>query len=398
MAKKYLRICKDCGKRFFTEGEKDFYIKHNLKFPNRCKKCRELAKLNANNCKEKENFEIKFKVISKNDFNNDITDNALYIIGNGFDLMHGVKSSYCDFRNTIGKNNYLRIYLETFISKIDIWGNFEDSLAHIDRAAITDCLDTHLDILDVKDEFDENFKASEYFMAIEQTTYPLATIEEDLPRRFRQWVEKLSVNSEKRPLTNVLNFNADYINFNYTEFLEVLYGISSTNINYIHGNRRNKKQKLILGHGYDLEELFDNWHSNFNTKQLSKNSVARLGYFSETDNLKRWKSQSRYDATQTVIYRTEEYYENAAKKTSDIILNNKEYFKSLSKKENIIVIGHSLSRVDYPYFKEIIMIHENPSDINWYFSFYDNKDISRINNFIKFAGIDNNNKVKVFKC
>lgn len=396
MRKKYLRTCKECGIKFFTEGEKNYYIKHNLKFPNRCKKCRELAKLEVNNCKEEKNIEIKFKVINKDDFNNEITDNALYIIGNGFDLMHGVKSSYYDFRNTIGKNNYLRICLETFISKIDIWGDFEDSLAHIDRAAIADCLDTHLDVLDVKDEFDEDFKASDFFMAIEHTAYPLETIEEDLPRRFRQWIEKLTVNIQNKPLINVLNFNADYINFNYTEFLEVLYGISPANINYIHGDRRNKKEKLILGHGYDLDELFDNWHNNFNTKQLPKNSVARLGYFSETDSLKRWKSQTRYDATQAVMYRIEEYYEDAAKKTSDIILNNKEYFKSLSKKENIIVIGHSLSVVDYPYFKEIIMTHESPSDINWYFSFHDNKDIIRINDFIKFAGI-NPEKVKGFQ-
>lgn len=397
MKKKYLRVCKDCGQRFFTEGERDFYKKHNLKFPSRCKKCREIAKREANNCTEKEEpIEIEFEIIDKNDFNSSITDDALYVIGNGFDLMHGVKSSYYDFRNTIGKNNYLRISLESFISKVDIWGDFEDSLAHIDRAAVADCLDVHLELLDVKDEYDEDFRASDYFMAIEQTTYPLETIENDLPRRFRRWVEKLTANNENKPLTNVLNFNADYINFNYTEFLETLYGISSANINYIHGNRRNKKQKLILGHGYNLDELFDNWHSNFDMKQLSKNSVARLGYFSETDSLKRWKSQTRYDATQAVMSRTEDYFEYAAKKTDDIILNNKDYFKSLSKKKNIIVIGHSLSMVDYPYLKEIITTNETPADINWYFSFYNNKDIVRIDNFIKFAGI-NNNKVKVFK-
>ena len=121
MRKKYLRTCKECGVRFFTEGEKEFYIKHNLRFPNRCKRCREIAKLETGNCKEKdETIEINFEIIYADGFNDSITDNALYIIGNGFDLMHGVKSSYYDFRNTIGKNNYLRICLETFISKIDI--------------------------------------------------------------------------------------------------------------------------------------------------------------------------------------------------------------------------------------------------------------------------------------
>ena len=108
--------------------------------------------------------------------------------------------------------------MEIVISKVDIWGYFEDSLAHVDSAAIIDCLNTNLDILNVKDEFDDDFRASDYFIAIVQTTYPLEVIENDLPRRFRQWVEKLTANPDSRPLKDILNFNADYINFNYTEF------------------------------------------------------------------------------------------------------------------------------------------------------------------------------------
>ena len=71
--------------------------------------------------------------------------------------MHWVKSSYYNFRDTLGKHCYLREYLEIVISKVDIWGYFEDSLAHVDSAAIIDCLNTHLDILNVKDEFDDDY-------------------------------------------------------------------------------------------------------------------------------------------------------------------------------------------------------------------------------------------------
>lgn len=35
-------------------------------------------------------------------------DNILCILGNGFDLMHNVRSSYYALRDSIGKNNSLR--------------------------------------------------------------------------------------------------------------------------------------------------------------------------------------------------------------------------------------------------------------------------------------------------
>ncbi len=34
------------------------------------------------------------------------SNTSLYIIGNGFDIMHGVPSDYYKFRDFIGKNNH----------------------------------------------------------------------------------------------------------------------------------------------------------------------------------------------------------------------------------------------------------------------------------------------------
>ena len=38
---------------------------------------------------------------------------TLYIIGNGFDRAHGLKTSYCDFRN------YLEKYAEDFLVQLE---------------------------------------------------------------------------------------------------------------------------------------------------------------------------------------------------------------------------------------------------------------------------------------
>lgn len=61
---------------------------------------------------------------------------VLYIIGNGFDLMHGVKSSYYAFRDSLGKQNSLRKILESYLTPEDIWAYFENALAHFDISFI----------------------------------------------------------------------------------------------------------------------------------------------------------------------------------------------------------------------------------------------------------------------
>ena len=58
-------------------------------------------------------------------------DKSLVIIGNGFDIMHGVKSSYWEFQKTIGKNNTLRWEMETYLDTGDLWSNLEDSLGRL---------------------------------------------------------------------------------------------------------------------------------------------------------------------------------------------------------------------------------------------------------------------------
>lgn len=50
--------------------------------------------------------------------------NDLYLIGNGFDLAHGLKTSY---------NHFLLWYLKDSLAKVDQNVHFEDALIKIDR-------------------------------------------------------------------------------------------------------------------------------------------------------------------------------------------------------------------------------------------------------------------------
>ena len=76
-------------------------------------------------------------------------ENTLFIIGNGFDLCHGVKSSYYDFANFLkshgGKS--LKNTLETCLIADDLWGNFEANLAHLNREILIENVGNMLDII-----------------------------------------------------------------------------------------------------------------------------------------------------------------------------------------------------------------------------------------------------------
>lgn len=394
MKKKYLRVCKDCGQRFFTEGERDFYKKHNLKFPCRCKKCRDIAKqsISANVIQEELPENLPFEIIEKDKLNADA--DTLFIIGNGFDLLHGAKSSYYNFKDFLGKRSELREALEYYIDKEDIWGDFEDSLAHIDRAKVLESLDWLLEDFNATDEEDDDFTYANFYLSIDHTVSELDMILYDLPKLFKKWVKILKCKNEELQLKNIINPNAKYINFNYTEFLETLYFVPKDNILYIHGCRKDKNAHLILGHGHNPDEMYDKWYEEHKNMKVSSDDIVSLAYFSDDEqDLDLWKTSNRYYAAEQAVNRIEEYYENSAKKTEDVLKKNESYFKNITATK-IFVIGHSLSFVDYPYFKKII--NKNASLTEWYISFHCNKDIKRIEEFVKNLQISEK-QIKIFK-
>ncbi|OFI05812.1 hypothetical protein CLOACE_15070 [Clostridium acetireducens DSM 10703] len=198
--------------------------------------------------------------------------------------------------------------------------------------------------------------------------------------------------------------NALYINFNYTEFLETLYKIPKNQILYIHGNRKDKNSQLVLGHGQDPEDNFNEWYirnkenrrfEDFKTNKQGKKyrnpSLTYSTYFLNKDEKGNWKNHIRYYATDNAVSIVEEYFDKSAKKTAHIISNNLDFFLKLKNIEEIIILGHSLSSVDYPYFKKIIDVNENPDKINWRISWYSEKDKTKIETFTQEAHIKMSN-------
>lgn len=379
----YLLKCIECGEVFFTEGERDFYYSKGLKTPKLCKSCRDRKKKRyEQEQKEKKLEEIlstsTFKQIGKTEMALTDPNTTLFIIGNGFDLMHGVPSNYYNFRDSMGRHNELRNALEIYIRKEDLWADFEESLAHLDDEAMLGTVDDWMDIFDVKDQFDDDFSAADFFMAAETATGPAQTIIRELPKRFRKWICTLKPTIAGKPLEEIINNQSTFINFNYTEFLETIYEVTKKNVWYIHGDRRNKKKELILGHAPGAGPEEDN---NLSGRRSNRS---------------RMKSQTAYDLHQTAGYYLGDYYTSTTKKSGDVIKANKERFEALSNIENVVVIGHSLSAVDYTYFKELINYNQNRENMKWYISWHSAGAFKRIDAFADTMGIQHK-QIELFK-
>lgn len=274
---------------------------------------------------------------------------TLYIIGNGFDVAHGIKSKYIDFCNFEKKKNNKRFVdlMDIFFSnQTDFWCDIETALGQYDEDSI-------IEFCNPEDEFNIDHPTrseAAYTDSPDSIFYPLLY---DFKNEFNDWVDNIDIKEAKR--IKKLHNNAKYLTFNYTDTLETIYDITEQQVCHIHGLRK-RDCDYIIGHSNlrDPDEPFDNDDIYF--KQQTRAKV--IGWMN-----------------------------NMYKDTSIIISQNNDFFDSLSNIRQIIVLGHSLNDVDFPYFDKIIQ--KTGKNALWKYSFYNTEDIERINKFIDRTGLIN---------
>ena len=290
---------------------------------------------------------------------------TLHIIGNGFDIHHGIASTYGAFKDYAWKHTkdgYHLGMLETCYPEIDpktgelvLWSELEQALGQLDfDAAFNICTE------DIEIEEDHEIRYQAEMEDAPSTFLPL--MYDAFHSIFNQWVNSIDI--DKTPDKHIEHFDRHglFLQFNYTETLELLYRIPRHQINYIHG-RRKSDDVLIVGHCNDVDS---NAH-------LSSDPMI-------------YEYQAYEDIARIV--------NEEQKQVSDILLRNQCYFKSLTKVDKIVIYGHSLSEVDRPYFKEI---SENvQTDAKWYFSlYYQNpeerrENIGKVLSMIDYLELDHN--------
>lgn len=398
--------CKDCGTEFVITSEEQKHFKAmGYELPKRCPKCRQIRKdarkaaMAAEKARQeavaKEQAQMKweederrlinllkalpYKQIEMSDLSSDPL--TVIVIGNGFDIMHGAKSSYWNFQETLGRHSDIRRCLETYLEVAPdmLWYNLEDSLSHLNAGMMLDVIDMWLDINGC---YDDDDSMAAYQGAIDSAFMPVEILINEFPRRFRKWVESLECNGS-RPLDGLICRDAYYLNFNYTDFLETLYLVPGENIRYIHGSRKKgphgRKEKIILGHVPNVDYLAD--------YKPTPGMVPRYK--------NKWKRAMLDNAMEIAVDLWVNAYEGTfTKHTPEIIRENTDFFEIMSGMEKVVTIGHSLSEVDYPYFREIA--RRNNGKAEWFIGYHSYDDMARLIRFVDEMGIAVE-KVTVFR-
>jgi Bacteriophage abortive infection AbiH len=274
----------------------------------------------------------------------------LYIIGNGFDLHHGIKSSYLSFGKflCVTDPNTFRVVERYFDISNDFWSNFEERLAIFDAETLIEDASQFL-VSYGADEWSDSYH-HDYQYEIDEA---VSAISRTMRTRFATWIRQLAIPTSAEVAEKRLAIDpaATFLNFNYTPSLQRLYGVPENHILHIHGSALDPMAALVLGHGWKPQEKLDPY-------RFEQDPEA---------------ADTRVVEGQSIIDR---YFEETFKPTLQIILENRSFFSSLTQTKEIWVMGHSLADVDQLYLEEVIR-HIDAETVKWKVSVYKDFDERR---------------------
>ena len=285
-------------------------------------------------------------------------DLVLYMVGNGFDLHHQIKSSYSDFRTyvkTVDPEFYNTF--EKYFPIAGNWANFEEVLGLFDADCLLD--DNAVYFVSYGDEDWSDANHHDYQYEVDKVVTALS---DTLMRRFTTWVTTLQIPDSRSFTGRLLNLdrNALYLTFNYTRTLQLLYGVPPQNVLHIHNEAINEESELILGHARNPSDM------------KSQNNSADLEA----------QDPRITEANETI----DQFFSDTYKPTKEIIAKHSAFFGNLKDVEQINVMGHSLSEVDLPYLMEIAN-NIDRDRVRWVISYYGESSIPTLEGAMTNLGI-----------
>lgn len=260
----------------------------------------------------------------------------LFIIGNGFDVGHGIPCRYSDFRDYLNENreDIIEIMERYYYvgQDSDLWSDFERSLEEdINYDSLTEIIGENTPNFASDDFRDGDWYDAQIY--IEQDCDELL---ENVRHGFEEWIESLDILQILKKYD--IDESALYITFNYTEILEQIYEIETANILHIHNK---VGEELIFGHGKKIED--------FNVKKALYGVENAFLSYDEYGNVESSEVGHEKFAENAICA----FHDKMRKHTEDIIGSQSKFFKNLSIIDEVIVIGHSYNEIDFPYFEII---------------------------------------------
>lgn len=312
----------------------------------------------------------------------------LFLIGNGFDISHGLKTKYEHFKKYLLRK-HPEISMDEFVTptanydkdggisydEVEVlsmlfslitsaeysahraskdksikyngeWNEIEKSLGLLDFSEAFDFID---DVLD--EDGDVNlFKTSNVNEDIAAgLVIPTITIQ----KYFTEWINSINLDSvePKLDFKKLISQDDLFLTFNYTDTLQEVYDISDDNICHIHGRQN---EEIFFGHGNT---------QNYYEVYMQKN----IG--------------SEYSLTKI---------DNQLRKQTQVALeNNYDFFEQLESNNinKIYSYGFSFSGVDAIYIEEIFQ-RINTQNVIWYLNDFDKNIIGNQINHLKNLGFN----------
>jgi hypothetical protein len=257
-----------------------------------------------------------------------MTYRTLYIIGNGFDLWHGIPSGYGQFKEYVrAHDQHVFDAVETYLPAGEDWSELESALAEVDVENIVSDLEHFMVSYGAEDWSDAYHHDFQY--EVGQLVQRLSA---ELRRHFGLWIRQLAIPTPATAKNTLrsLDAAATFLTFNYTSTLHDLYGVPDSHVLHIHGNASLEDSDLILGHAWNPQE------------RKSLNDRADI----EEIDIRLMQAHDILD----------DYFSNTFKPSDRLIESNRIFFEQLGKVERVCVLGHSLSDVDMPYLKALLAI------------------------------------------
>lgn len=290
----------------------------------------------------------------------------IYIIGNGFDLHHGLNTSYENYKKYLMKVNpdYVRQF-DDFLKRyvfvkdpvtedglsIEQWSELEKYTEKIYEYDLNEILEKAVE--SAQTDADQ----AGYWHGVQYMCSVYSKWINGIRTSFADWIKTIECEKGRKDRSLHLNKNALYLNFNYTSTLECLYDIPPENILHIHGD---VNHTIIFGN-----DKKPNKEIKDNTLPINHNRDAdrRINESAEILN--------------KVLRETNAYYKN----TLSLIAKNKEFFERIRKCDKIIFMGFGFGEEDANYVREVLYKSDSLKTVVLYY--HGEKEIHRFCDMLK---------------
>lgn len=297
---------------------------------------------------------------------------TLYVVGNGFDLHHGLPTSLAGFRNYAKNSAFSRLYENGVFMMLATqnlekhWNNLEENLANLDVD----------ELIEQKSEcYDDDPHENQFLYEVETAIDAMTS---GLTQELSNYLIKAENDVVAADRQLVLDANARFINFNYTNTLERIYAIPSENICYIHG-KLNSQAEIVIGHAMK--------NSGYESKP-----VADMSTWSEEE--KEAYADSYSPDYESALENAHSYFNRSYKDSDTCLEYASDFLKSLCDIDSVIILGHSLAEIDLVYFECINQLVGNKC--RWWATYYPSSEKESIYDRLEMI-VDDKARVNVFE-